>query len=133
MDATQPQFNSNSGSTPKCNPNGKSNMDLGKPGNSKKPPLDYKNRISVTLPEFDRLQEEENYYASMYLILPEYQSEQIYASLLSRLLTFKQTLSEKIALWREHVRLIEMITEELCRFHMPEVHDKLVPCLFEDI
>ncbi len=57
----------------------------------------------------------------------------MYSGLLTRLLAFKQMLVEKIALWREHVRFIEALTSELTRFHMPEVHDKLVPCLFEDI
>jgi hypothetical protein len=31
------------------------------------------------------------------------------------------------------VRLIEAISAEIERFHMPEIHDKLVPSLFEDI
>jgi len=42
-------------------------------------------------------------------------------------------LQEKLALWREHVRFIEKLTEVLDLFHPPELHDKLLPSLFEDI
>ncbi len=78
MDNTQPQFNS--GSTPQHNPNAKSNNDLGsRPSGlaAKSKQFGYKKQISVALPDFDRLQSKEEGYLhhSMYLILPEYQSE----------------------------------------------------------
>ena len=61
MDSTQPQFNNGTGSTPQHNPISKSHMDLGKPIglHSKDKPYGYKKQISVALPEFDRLQEDE--------------------------------------------------------------------------
>ena len=31
------------------------------------------------------------------------------------------------------MHLIEQLTSEIERFHMPEVHDKLVPSLFQDV
>jgi hypothetical protein len=91
MDNTQPLFNNGTGSTPQHNPNAKSNMDLGKQLglNSKDKQFGYKKQISVALPDFDRLQEDETSQQSRYLILPEYQSEQIYSGLLTRLLAFK--------------------------------------------
>lgn len=95
----------------------------------------YKKQISVAIPDLDRLQEEDTGEGNegQYLILPDYQTETLYSSLFDRLLAFKQALSDKLALWREHVRFIEKLTEVIDKFHAPELHDKLLPQLFEDI
>ena len=65
--------------------------------------------------------------------MPEYQSEQVYSTLLSKLIVFKQLLKSKKALWREHVLFLSALNSCLPKFHLPEVHDLIVPSLFDDI
>ena len=42
-------------------------------------------------------------WGAQYVYLPDFTSEHIYSFLLYRLIVFKQSLSKKIALWREYV------------------------------
>lgn len=72
-------------------------------------------------------------FHSPYIYLPEYTSEHLYSFFLSRLLVFKQSLTEKIAFWRESTMLVEKIAEQITKFHLPEVQDRLCGFLFEDI
>lgn len=68
-----------------------------------------------------------------YIYLSEYLSEQLYSFLLCRLCVFKHSLDEKLALWRQWTILLDKLSLKLHKFHMPEVHDRILGMLFSDI
>jgi hypothetical protein len=65
--------------------------------------------------------------------LPEYISEQVYSRLLGKLIEYKQFLHTNIALWRENVTFLEAVANQVSRFHVPELQDRFVPTLFDEI
>jgi len=67
------------------------------------------------------------------LILPEYVSEQVYSRLLGKLIEYKQFLQTKIGLWRENVTFLEAIANQVHKFHVPELQDRFVPIIMEEI
>lgn len=55
-----------------------------------------------------REQYEDNHsMGSEYLILPEYQSEEIYSEVLHTLFNYNESLANVLTLWREHVMFLE--------------------------
>jgi hypothetical protein len=77
--------------------------------------------MTAALPDFDRLQEDDDQAQGQYLILPEYQSESVYSRLLGKLIEYKQSLNQKIALWRENVTFLEAMANQVSKFHLPEL------------
>ena len=70
---------------------------------------------------------------SEYVFLAEYAQEQMYSELLKHLITFKQMLTKKIALWRELFTFLSKLSKQLHRFHTPELHDLLTDVLLVDV
>lgn len=123
--------------TPSHNLNGKSILDLPKKhegpqfrGSSRS--FNFKKTMTMGNPDLDRLQDGDDCGVN-YLVLPEHQHESVYSALMTRLLAFKTVTKEKISMWREHCLWVEHFNKSIERFHLPEVHDRLAPLLFEDI
>lgn len=51
--------------------------------------------------------EDNHSIGSEYLILPEYQSEEVYSEVLHKLFSFNESLSSELSLWREHCYFLE--------------------------
>jgi hypothetical protein len=66
---------------------------------------------------------------SKYIILPEYKSEFIYQELLPKLENYNQVISSNLSLWREHAAFLHNFSECIPLFHVPEIHDAIVPTL----
>ena len=70
---------------------------------------------------------------SKYIILSEYKRELVYQELLPKLEHFNQNISTMMSLWREHAAFLTNFSECLHLFHVPEIHDALVPTLMKHI
>ena len=68
-----------------------------------------------------------------YIYLPEYTSEHMYSFLLSRLICFNDRLRQKIAYWRQYVEFLDKIQMKITKFHIPELQDKWLPYIFDDL
>lgn len=66
-------------------------------------------------------------------VTPENKSEEVYSDLLQRLMVFINNMRAHTGVWREHAQLIKNLTKTIHLFYMPEVHQYLVPMLFEFI
>jgi hypothetical protein len=64
-------------------------------------------------------------------VTPQYESEVVYSDLLQRMMVFINNLRGFTGLWREHVKLIQNLTQVIDLFYMPEIHQYLVPMLIE--
>lgn len=65
--------------------------------------------------------------------MAEHQSEVVYSDLLQRLMVYINNIKGYSGLWREHVKLVENLTETIHLFYMPEIHQYLVPMLMDFI
>jgi hypothetical protein len=74
--------------------------------------------------------EDNHSISSEYLILPEYQSEEIYSEVLHKLSGYNEGLSSVLSLWRDHCTFLEKFSEVINNFHVPEAHDLFVDLLF---
>lgn len=70
---------------------------------------------------------------SKYIIMPEYKRELVYQELLPKLENYNQNISAMMSLWREHAAFLNNFSECLHLFHVPEIHDALVPVLMKHI
>jgi hypothetical protein len=64
-------------------------------------------------------------------VTPENEKEVVYSDLLQRLMIFINNMRGFTGLWREHVKLIQNLTQVIDLFYMPEIHQYLVPMLVE--
>lgn len=64
-------------------------------------------------------------------VTAEHQSEVVYSDLLQRLMVYINNIKSYTGLWREHVKLVENMTDVIHLFYMPEIHQYLVPMLME--
>jgi hypothetical protein len=55
--------------------------------------------------------EDNHSISSEYLIMPEYQSEEIYSEVLHKLFTFNEGLSGVLSQWREHCDFLEKFAD----------------------
>ena len=64
-------------------------------------------------------------------VTAEHQSEVVYSDLLQRLMVYIKEIKSYTGLWREHVKLVQNLTETIHLFYMPEIHQYLVPMLMD--
>lgn len=64
-------------------------------------------------------------------VTPEHECELVYSDLLQRLMAFIQNLRGYTGMWREHVKLIQNLSETIHLFYMPEIHSLITPMLFD--
>lgn len=55
-------------------------------------------------------------------VTADHQSEVVYSDLLQRLMVYINNIKGYTGLWREHVKLVENMTEVIDLFYMPEIH-----------
>jgi hypothetical protein len=108
-------------------------MDVEKYTDKKKPTTGFKKATTSTMASsFDPdPQQDAVSTGSQYLILPEYKSERIYSELLTKIMTYEESLRSIIGAWREHAGFLEKFAQTIHLFHMPEMHDLFAPVLFK--
>ena len=55
----------------------------------------------------------------------------MYTDLLEHIMTFVTNIKCEEGLWREHIKLLKNLEETVHLFYMPEIHNILVPVIFE--
>ncbi len=66
-------------------------------------------------------------------VLPEHTGELIYSELLRKLIGFHQTLNNLKGLWREQAKFWHHLASQVHLFNLPELHDSMVPPIFESM